>query len=309
MSNRPSNEPNTSEATNQAVRVAAVQYQMCAISDKDEMRSKIEYFVTVAADYGADFIVFPEYFTLQLLSLERTLLDARESIRRATTYTQWFLEFMGAFAKTHDINIIGGTHPIIDDDNEIKNVSYVFLKDGTTHAQQKIHATPNETDAWNIKGGSDVKVIDTDCGPIGVMICYDSEFPEQARYLADQGARLLFVPFCTDDRRGYLRVRYCCHARAIENQCYVVMSGVVGNLPNVANLDIHYAQSGILTPCDFPFARDGIAADANANEETIILADLNLADLEAARCQGTVRNLHDRRFDLYQTNWRANDRK
>ncbi|MEX1251052.1 MAG: nitrilase-related carbon-nitrogen hydrolase [Hyphomonas sp.] len=106
---------------------------------------------------------------------------------------------------------------------------------------------------WNIKGGEGNHVIQTDCGPVGVMICYDSEFPEGARHLVDQGALLLFVPFCTDERRGYLRVRYCCQACAVENQCYVVMSGVVGNLPNVENMDIHYAESCILTPSDFPF--------------------------------------------------------
>src|SRR3546814_4885837 len=80
---------------------------------------------------------------------------------------------------------------------------------------------------------------------------------------------LLFVPFCTDERRGYLRVRYCCQARAVENQCYVITSGVVGNLPNVANMDIHYAESAILTPSDFPFARDGVAVDTAPHTETI----------------------------------------
>jgi predicted amidohydrolase len=114
---------------------------------------------------------------------------------------------------------------------------------------------------------------------------------------------ILFVPFCTDEPRGYLRVRYCGHARAIENQCYVVLSGVVGNLPNVENMDIHYAQSCILTPCDFAFARDGVAADTGANTETIAFADLRLADLRTARGSGTVRNLKDRRFDLYRVAW------
>jgi predicted amidohydrolase len=136
-----------------------------------------------------------------------------------------------------------------------------------------------------------------------VLICYDAEFPELARHLIDQGAMILFVPFCTDEPRGYLRVRYCCHARAIENQCYVVLSGVVGNLPNVENMDIHYAQSCILTPCDFAFARDGVAADTGANTETIAFADLRLADLRVARASGTVRNYKDRRFDLYRVNW------
>jgi predicted amidohydrolase len=136
-----------------------------------------------------------------------------------------------------------------------------------------------------------------------VLVCYDAEFPELARYLADQGAMLLFVPYCTDDRRGFLRVRYCCHARAIENQIYVVMAGVCGNLPNVENMDVHYAESAILTPCDIPFARDGVAADTAANTETIAIADLNLTDLAVSRREGSVRNFLDRRFDLYRVQW------
>jgi predicted amidohydrolase len=137
-----------------------------------------------------------------------------------------------------------------------------------------------------------------------VLICYDAEFPELARRLADQGALILFVPFCTDEQRGYLRVRYCGHARAIENQCFVVLSGVVGNLANVQNMDVHYGQSCVLTPCDFAFARDGVAADTSANIEAVAFADLRLDDLQRARSSGTVRTLSDRRLDLYQVKWR-----
>ncbi len=111
------------------------------------------------------------------------------------------------------------------------------------------------------------------------------------------------MPFCTDNRQGYLRVRYCCQARAIENQCYVVMSGNVGNLPNVENMDINYAQSCIITPCDFPFARDGIAAETTENVETVAMADLDMTSLSWARAEGTVQNLRDRRFDLYSVKW------
>ncbi|WP_262422501.1 carbon-nitrogen hydrolase family protein [Brevundimonas denitrificans] len=210
---------------------------------------------------------------------------------------------MSKLAISYNINIIGGSHPTRTDDGEIQNVAYVFLRDGSVHAQEKIHPTPNERHWWNIKGGDMVHAIPTDCGPIGVLICYDSEFPELARRLVDEGARLLFVPFCTDNRQGYLRVRYCSQARAIENQCYVTLSGNVGNLPNVENMDIQYAQSCILTPCDFPFARDGIAAEATENVETVTVADLDLSDLAWAKAQGTVRNLRDRRFDLYKTVW------
>ena len=211
---------------------------------------------------------------------------------------------MRDMAVRYNINIIGGSHPTRMEDGDIHNVAYVFLRDGTVHAQEKIHPTPNERFWWNIKGGDTIGAIDTDCGPIGVLVCYDAEFPELARRLVDEGAKVLFVPFCTDNRQGYLRVRYCAQARAVENQCYVALAGNVGNLPNVENMDVQYAQSCILTPCDFPFARDGIAAEASENVETVAVADLDFSDLSWARQEGTVRNLRDRRFDLYRVAWR-----
>jgi predicted amidohydrolase len=122
----------------------------------------------------------------------------------------------------YNINIIGGSHPTRDEDGDVENICYVCLRDGSIHAQAKIHPTPNEVYWWNIEGGQPIRSM-TDCGPIGVMICYDAEFPEMARHLVDQGAQILFVPFCTDERQSYLRVRYCCQARAVENQVYVVV--------------------------------------------------------------------------------------
>ena len=253
----------------------------------------VEYFVDVASDYESDFVMFPEMFTLQLLACEKEKLRPEAAIERLTDHTATFIERMSRMAIAYNINIIGGSHPTRTDDGEIQNVAYVFLRDGAVHAQEKLHPTPDERYWWNIQGGDEINAIQTDCGPIGVLVCYDSEFPELARRLVDQGARILFVPYCTDTRQGYLRVRYCCQARAVENQCYVVTSGNVGNLPNVENMDIQYAQSAIFTPCDFPFARDGIAAEASENVEMVAVADLNLANLSWARSRGTVRNLGD----------------
>ncbi|MEM9028874.1 MAG: bifunctional GNAT family N-acetyltransferase/carbon-nitrogen hydrolase family protein [Pseudomonadota bacterium] len=287
----------------QVVRVATVQWQMRGISHQDEFKRQVEYFVDVASDYRSDFVVFPELFTNQLLSLEKEPLPPKDGMERVSTYTDWFIAFMSQFAVSYNVNIIGGSHPTRMKDGAIHNVAYVFLRDGSVHRQDKIHPTPDEAYWWDIRGGNRVDAINTDCGPIGVLICYDAEFPELARHLADQGAMILFVPFCTDERRGFLRVRYCCHARAIENQMFVALSGVVGNLPNVENMDIHYAESCILTPCDFAFARDGVAADTGPNTETIAFADLRLSDLRAARREGSVRNFRDRRFDLYRVVW------
>ncbi len=287
-----------------SVRVATVQFQMRRINKIDEFEEQVEYFVDVAADYKADFVTFPELFTLELLSIGDEKLAPEEAIQRVADYTDRFCAFMEQLAVSYNINIIGGSHPTRVENGDIRNISYIFLRDGGVYKQEKLHPTPSERRWWNIKGGYGANVIPTDCGPIGVMICYDSEFPEMARHLVNQGAMMLFVPFCTDERRGYLRVRYCCQARAVENQCYVITSGVVGNIPNVENMDIHYAESAILTPSDFPFARDGVAADTAPNTETIAIADLSLDDLLTSRQSGAVQNLRDRRFDLYRVTWR-----
>ena len=253
--------------------------------------------------YKADFVLFPEMFTLQLLSMQEQSLKPADAIEEITRQTPQFVQAMRELALRYNINIIGGSHPTRKEDGRILNIAYIFLRDGQVHEQPKIHPTANEETWWNVEGGDLLRPIETDCGPIGVLICYDSEFPELARRLTDLGAMMLFVPFCTDERAGYQRVRYCCQARAVENQLYVVMAGNVGNLPRVKNMHIQYAQSCILTPCDFPFARDGIAADSNPNTETVLLADLNITNLQMARANGTVQNLKDRRHDLYSIKW------
>ena len=286
-----------------SVRVATVQFMMRRIAKIDEFEEQVEYWVDVAADYQSDFVTFPELYTLELLSMPSEKLPPEQAIQHVADYTERYLSFMEKLAVSYNINIIGGSHPTRMENGDIRNIAYVFLRDGSVHRQEKLHPTPSEARWWNIKGGFGADVIQTDCGPIGVMICYDSEFPELARHLVNQGALMLFVPFCTDERRGYLRVRYCCQARAVENQCYVVTSGVVGNIPNVENMDVHYAESAILTPSDFPFARDGVAADTAPNTETIAIADLSLADLATSRQSGSVQNLKDRRFDLYRVHW------
>lgn len=290
----------------ESVRVATVQYQQRRVASFEEFATQVEYFVDIAADYRADFVVFPELFTLQLLSVENKPLSPVDSLLALTGYTERFAQLLCELAVRHNINIIGGSHPTRtsdDEDGKVRNICYVALRDGSLHTRDKLHPTPNERTWWGIGGGDSAQAIMTDCGPIGVMICYDSEFPELGRHLVDQGAMILFVPFCTDTREGYLRVRYCSQARAVENQCYVVLSGNVGNLPGVNNFDIQYAQSCILTPCDFPFARDGIAADTTPNVEQVAFADLRLNDLTVARNDGTVQNLNDRRHDLYALTW------
>ena len=145
---------------------------------------------------------------------------------------------------------------------------------------------------------------DTDAGRIGILICYDCEFPELARLLSDEGMQILFVPFLTDTENGYNRVRLCAQARAIENECYVAIAGCVGNLPKVAHMDIQYARSGVFSPCDFSFPVDGVVTQAVPNSEMTLVADVSLDLLKKLHHNGSVHNLRDRRTDLYELKWK-----
>ena len=190
--------------------------------------------------------------------------------------------------------------PYVKGDGSLYNVGFLIRRDGTDEMYEKIHVTPDEMKCWGLNGGSTIRTFDTDCGKIGVVICYDVEFPELSRLLAAQGMQILFVPFMTDTQNAYARVRICAQARAIENECYVVIAGSVGNLPRVHNMDIQYAQSAVFTPCDFPFPNDGRRAEATPNTEMILVADVDLNSLSQLHTYGSVRNLLDRRTDLYE---------
>jgi len=293
--------------TSQTIRVASVQFAVRHTPSPEDFFSRVDHFVRVAAEYGADFVCFPEHFTLQILSGEPQMLSPADAISKLTELTPLLKERLRVLSRKHAINIVGGSHATRIDNGETHNITWVALRDGTLHARHKLHPTPDEKSLWDISGGISAEPVETDCGPVGVMICYDSEFPEMARHLTDAGVKLFFVPYCTDTRHGHLRVRYCCHARTVENQCYVVTAGLVGNVENVANMDINYAQSAILTPSDHPFARDGIAAESSENSEMMIFADLSLDALDAARVRGSVRNLHDRRPELYRVEWSGSE--
>jgi predicted amidohydrolase len=183
---------------------------------------------------------------------------------------------------------------------KLVNACPLVSPDGEVFIQPKLHITPSEKRYWGIEGGDTLRVIQTPKAKVGILICYDSEFPEAARYLADQGVEILFVPYCTDDRQAYTRVRYCCQARAIENQIYVVAAGIVGNLPSVAAMDIHYGRAAVFSPADFEFSRDGIQAEADSNVEMLLVTDIDVKDLHRSRTAGSVRPRQDRRPDLFE---------
>ncbi|MEZ6127059.1 MAG: bifunctional GNAT family N-acetyltransferase/carbon-nitrogen hydrolase family protein, partial [Planctomycetaceae bacterium] len=283
------------------VRIAAVQYEMRTISCFDDFARQCEFFIDTASEYKSDFVLFPELHTTQLLSCIPELRPG-EAARRLSEFTPQYLDFNTEMAVKYNVNIIGGSQFVVEDDT-LYNVAYLFRRDGTLGKQEKIHITPSERKWWGVTPGRKVHVFDTDCGPISILICYDIEFPELVRIAAGKGAQIVFVPFNTDTRHGYLRVRHCALARCVENHIYVAVAGCTGNLPFVENSDIHYAQSAIFTPADAEFARDAIAAECNANIETLVIHDVDVEQLRRHKEAGTVQNWNDRRLDLYQVTY------
>lgn len=280
------------------VRLAIVQYEMREIDRFEDFAAQCRYFVESAAGYKADFILFPEMVTNQLLSATPGVAG-KAAVKALDAHTDRYLKTFTDMAKEFKINIVGGSH-FTTVGGKVQNVAHLFHRSGKVDRQGKIHVTPSERAGWGITSTDAVDVFDTDKGKVAIQICYDVEFPEPTRLLVEKGAQILFVPFCTDDRQGYLRVRYCAQARCVENQIYVATAGVVGNLRGVKDMDVHYAVSGIFTPSDFGFARDGIAVECAENREAMAVQDVDLAQLEEARRNGTVRNWQDRRTDLYQ---------
>ena len=281
------------------VRVGIVQWQMRPYKTLDDVFEQVEFFVDAVSDYKSDFILFPEYFNAPLMS-EFNHLGEAQSIRALAQYTEQIRERFINLAISYNINIITGSMPLLLEDGTLYNVGYLVRRDGTFEQYEKIHVTPDEIKSWGLSGGHLVQTFDTDCAKIGVLICYDVEFPELSRIMAEQGMQILFVPFLTDTQNAYSRVRVCAQARAIENECFVVIAGSVGNLPRVHNMDIQYAQSGVFTPCDFAFPTDGRRAEATPNTEMILVSDVDLDLLNELHTYGSVHNLLDRRHDLYE---------
>jgi predicted amidohydrolase/ribosomal protein S18 acetylase RimI-like enzyme len=280
------------------VRIGLVQWQMRPLSNLEALVEQMEYFIDAFGDYQSDFILFPEFFNAPLMA-EFNHLGPADAIRGLAKYTEVIREKFSEFAIAYNVNIITGSMPELRGD-ALFNVSFLCRRDGSWESTDKIHITPGEKSSWGMSGGDKVKVFDTDSGKIGILICYDSEFPELSRLYAEQGMQILFVPFLTDTQNGYNRVRYCAQARAIENECYVAITGCVGNLPKVNNMDIQYAQSAIFTPSDFAFPTNAIKSEATPNTEMTVIGDVDLELLKELHEFGSVRNLKDRRTDLYQ---------
>lgn len=284
------------------LRVSAVQYHLHTIQSFEEFAYQVEHYVKTAEEFGAEFIMFPEFFTTQLMSIGDYQGNAL-TIHDLPDFTDQYRSLFINLAIKSNTHIIAGTH-VVRKDSKLYNVAHLFYPDGRVAEQAKLHLTPTEIEEWNMAPGEDLQVFETSKGTIAMLTCYDIEFPEIVRMARAKGADIIFCPSCTDDRHGFHRVRYTSHARAIENQIYVVNSGTVGSLPTVDFMRANFGQAVVITPNDIPFPPQGLLVEGEINQDMIVTTDLNLELLYQVRESGSVTTWRDRRTDLYP-DWEA----
>ena len=281
------------------VRVCAAQYLMRPIKSWEDLETNVDFFADTADTYDCHFLVLPEYFTVQMFSTMPSDIEPMKAMKALAGMKDKYISMLKRLAKKHQLYIVGGSTPVIREDGHLYNVSHFFTPGGKVYTQDKLHITPSERELWNIRPGNGLKVFDTPLGRVAIQVCYDIEFPEVSRLLALAGAEVIFVPFSTDEKKAYYRIRYSAHARSVENYIYTVISGNAGNLPNKQYL-LNYSQSAIITPSDFSFPTHAIAAEADPNVETVVVGELALSNLAKQREIGSVKPLYDRRTDIFE---------
>ncbi len=276
-------------------KIATAQYDISFLADWTGYKHKIQRWITEAADQNAKLLLFPEYASMELASLFGP--DVYSSLSKQLTAIQTlhndYVELFKQSAKEHQCIIQSGSFPVEIEPGIYRNRAYLFMPDGSLGFQDKLMMTRFENEQWFIRGGNELKCFDTEYGKIAINICYDSEFPLLARKQVEMGANLILVPSCTDTLAGFHRVKIGCQARALENQCYVAQSCLVGNAPWSEAVDVNIGSAGIYTPVDRGFPDNGILVAGELNAVQWVYGEVSLDNCATVREQGQVFNYRD----------------
>jgi predicted amidohydrolase len=279
------------------IRIAAVNWKLRKISRDSQFFGHFYDLVEQAHSAGAKIIVCPELMVLELLALEPKLKD-KDVAKYLVQYSQAIEEWIERISANSGLVLVGGSH-FKETPAGISNVCAVGHPSLGVVLQAKNNLTQYEQEMWDLAPGNGlVKIPDR---RLGVTICYDSEFPESGRALAEEGVTIQSVPSFTETEHGFHRVRWSCHARTVENQYFVVHSSLVGSLGREP-VRSAFGSSAILCPPVMSFPPNGVLAETRVNEEEIAMADLDLELLDTARTTGDVRNWHDRSKSAWSIN-------
>ncbi len=270
------------------LRVASCAWKLRLIRGDSGYFSHFYDLVSHAHDEGAQVVVVPELHCLELLPLARDL-DTWKAARYLAQYAEAIEGWIKRISDSSGMIIVGGSHFKLADDG-IKNVCAIGIPGQELVFNDKNKPTQYERQMWQISEGQGLAKLPFG---LGVTVCYDSEFPEAGRALAESGTMVHCVPSWTDDQRGFQRVRWSCLSRAIENQYYVVQSALVGEL-GYEPVPSTYGSSAIIAPSLEPFPVNAIIRETELNEEGVILADLDFDLLLESRKNGEVTNWQDR---------------
>ncbi len=270
------------------MRVAAVAWKIRAVLGDSGYFGHFYDLVSAAHDEGADVVVFPELHVLELLPLARDL-EAKDAAKYLVQYSEAVEGWIERISNSSGMTIVGGSH-FKESEQGIKNVCAVAAPGQGLFFAEKNNLTDYEKRPWRLARGSGLTRLPHN---LGVTVCYDCEFPEAGRALAEDGVLVHCVPSWTETQRGFNRVRWSCLARVVENQNFVVHSALVGSL-GAQPVPATYGSSAIMAPCVEPFPADPVLRETVLNEEGVIVADLDFEMLRVARREGEVTNWEDR---------------
>ncbi|MFG6565650.1 MULTISPECIES: carbon-nitrogen hydrolase family protein [unclassified Sulfitobacter] len=274
------------------MKIATAAYPLDVLTSWAQYEDKLAHWVAEAAVQGAELLVFPEYAAMELATLdgaevagdlERSLFSVSDKLEEAD-------RLHVKLAAEHNVHIVAGSGPAATESRPV-NRARLITPTGQIGVQDKQIMTRFEREEWGVIGGNALQVFDTAIGKIGVLICYDSEFPLLGRALAE--CDVICVPSVTETLAGYWRVRIGSMARALENQCITAMSSVVGKADWSEALGQSYGAGGIFCPPDRGFPPTGILGVREVNAPGWTVADADLAQVAEVRADGIVLNRRD----------------
>jgi predicted amidohydrolase len=271
-----------------SLRVAAVNWKIRPAKRDSSYFGHFYDLVSHAHDEGAELVVFPELHVLEMLPIAPKLKE-KDGAKYLAQYAEAVEGWISRISTSSGMVIVGGSHFKTTEEG-IKNVCAIGIPGEGVVLAEKNNLTAYEKSMWNMVGGKGLMKL---ASGIGVTICYDSEFPEAGRALAETGVLLQCVPSWTETQRGFQRVRWSCLARAIENQNYVVHSSLVGDLGREP-VPTSFGSSAIIAPSIEPFPTEAVLRETPLNEEGIVMIDLDFDRLAEARTKGEVANWEDR---------------
>ncbi|WP_406645639.1 carbon-nitrogen hydrolase family protein [Aliisedimentitalea scapharcae] len=272
------------------MKIATAAYPLDWLDSWAHYEDKIATWVADAAGQGADLLVFPEYGAMELSTLAGAKVagDLEHSIHAVSERMDEAAVLHQKLAMDHGVHILGASAPVIEGQGRPVNRAFLFAPNGKRAHQDKQIMTRFEREHWDIAPGGALTLFETDLGKIGILICYDSEFPLLGRALSE--ADILLMPSCTEALSGYWRVRIGAMARALENQCVTAMASLVGANSWSEAVDMNTGMGGVFGPPDRGFPETGVLAEGVLNKPGWTYADVDLSKIADVRADGIVLN-------------------